>query len=144
MAHVREQIRSAVVTAVSGLTTTGARVYESRVLPLEATSLPALCVYTRSDTPSYDDGRMNAIPARVLDIHIEGYCRGDDQSVLDDIAAEVETAMAGSTTVRAFGPMWLGAQEMRVDGEGEALVSVIDMAWTLHYSTAEGAPSVAV
>lgn len=144
MPHVREQIRGAVVTAVTGLATTSTRVYNSRTLPVGASLLPCLCIYTRTDTPDYSRGQMARTPRRVLDIHVEGYVKGDDQTVLDDIAAEVETALFASATVQAFGPFWLGEQTMSVDGEGEHLVSVIDMVFRCDYATVEGAPNTAV
>lgn len=144
MPHVREQIRGAVVTAVTGLTTTSTRVHNSRTLPLGSSALPALCVYTRTDTPDYSRGQMSRTPRRQLDIHVEGYVLGDDQTVMDDIAAEVETALFASATVQAFGPFWLGEQTMSVDGEGEKLVSIIDMVFRCEYATVEGAPNTAV
>ncbi|MEY2654030.1 MAG: hypothetical protein RLZZ524_1058, partial [Pseudomonadota bacterium] len=42
--HLRQQIREAVAGAVTGLTTTGARVYQGRVYPLEDAQLPGLTV----------------------------------------------------------------------------------------------------
>lgn len=141
MSHAREQIRAAVVTAVGGLTTTGVRVYESRFLPLPALGQPALCVYTRLDTPDYGNGTMERKPQRMLEVHIEGYASGDDQSVLDDIAAEVETAIYANSALEVLvGGVWLGEQTMRVDGEGQELVSVIDMVFNISYSTVEGVP----
>lgn len=132
------------VTAVTSLATTSTRVYSSRVLPLTTAAFPCLCVYTRSDTPDYAAGHMARTPRRELEIHVEGYVRGDDQSVLDDIAAEVETAVFGSAALAAFGPMWLGEQTMGVDGEGEALLSTIDMIFRCQYATVEGSPQTAV
>lgn len=40
MAHLREQIRDRVVTDLTGLTTTGSRVFRSRIYPLENNDLP--------------------------------------------------------------------------------------------------------
>ncbi len=54
MAHVRKQIRDAIVTAVTGLTTTGSNVFRSRIYPLESGKLPGLCVYTKSETVEFD------------------------------------------------------------------------------------------
>jgi hypothetical protein len=146
MAHVREQLRSAAVSAVTGLSTTSTRVYENRVLPLGSGLLPALCVYTRTDSPTYAGGYAMNTPMRTVELHIEGYCSGDDQSVLDDIAKEVETAIFGSggSSLRALARVWLGDQTMSVDGEGEKVISVIDMVFRCDYATVEGAPSVAV
>jgi hypothetical protein len=47
LAHLRKQIRDNVVTALTGLSTTGSRVYGSRVYPMAAANLPGLCVYAR-------------------------------------------------------------------------------------------------
>ena len=49
MSHVRKQIRDAVVTALTGLSTTGSRVYKSRIYPLETGKLPGLAIYTKSE-----------------------------------------------------------------------------------------------
>jgi hypothetical protein len=50
--HLRRQIREAIGTAVTGLTTTSTRVYQSRVVPLQDTNLPALLIYTRAERSS--------------------------------------------------------------------------------------------
>ena len=45
--HKRQQIREAVGTRITSLTTTGSNVFQSRVYPLETGNLPALIVYTK-------------------------------------------------------------------------------------------------
>jgi len=50
LAHLRKQIRDNVVTVLTGLSTTGSRVYASRVYPMAAANLPGLCVYTKSES----------------------------------------------------------------------------------------------
>ena len=47
--HVRQQIRSAIITQVTGLTTTGINVFEHRVYPLAEDDLPAIVVSTTSE-----------------------------------------------------------------------------------------------
>ena len=49
MAHLRKQIRDNVVTALTGLSTTGSRIYASGVDPIAAANLPGLCVYAESE-----------------------------------------------------------------------------------------------
>ena len=49
MPHIRKQIRDAIATAVTGLTTTGSRVHKSRVNDLAASELPLLAIYTTSE-----------------------------------------------------------------------------------------------
>ena len=38
-AHIRRQVREAIGTALTGLTTTGSRVFQSRAYPLETTDV---------------------------------------------------------------------------------------------------------
>ena len=61
MAHVRQQIRDQIVTALTGLTTTGSNVFRSRIFPLEQTKLPALCIFTKSEATEFDTITINAV-----------------------------------------------------------------------------------
>ena len=54
MAHARQSIRDNVVTAVTGLSTTGTNVFRSRVYPLGENKLPALCIYTVAGEVEYN------------------------------------------------------------------------------------------
>ena len=47
--HLRQQIRERIGTTLTGLSTTGSNVFQSRVYPLEDTNLPALVIYTKSE-----------------------------------------------------------------------------------------------
>jgi len=47
--HIRQQIREQFATQITGLTTTGSNVYQSRVYNLETGDLPAIIVYTKSE-----------------------------------------------------------------------------------------------
>ena len=40
--HIRQQLRERAGTVLTGLTTTGSNVFETRIYPLENTNLPAL------------------------------------------------------------------------------------------------------
>jgi hypothetical protein len=63
--HVRQQIRERVATTLTGLTTTGSKVYQSRVYPLAANNLPGLLVFTNSETSEPDQmGRAAGTGAR--------------------------------------------------------------------------------
>jgi len=69
MSHVRQQIREAVATRLTGLTTTGVNVFASRVYSLADEKLPALAVYTRSE--SSDAANLACDLNRQLSIVIE-------------------------------------------------------------------------
>ena len=50
MAHIRQQIRDRVIADVTGLATTGANVYDSKLYTFTQGELPALAVYTQNET----------------------------------------------------------------------------------------------
>ena len=50
MAHQRKTIRDNVITTLTGLATTGSRVYNTRILPNLESNLPCLNVYTISES----------------------------------------------------------------------------------------------
>jgi len=75
MAHVRQSIRDNVVTAVTGLSTTGTNVFRSNVYPLGTNKLTVLCVYTDSETVEFTGlDRTRGIECTV-DIVTEIYVR---------------------------------------------------------------------
>ena len=50
MTHIRQQIRDRIIADVTGLATTGANVYDSKLYNILQGELPALAVYTQNET----------------------------------------------------------------------------------------------
>ena len=100
MSHVRKQIRDDIVTTVTGLTTTGSKVYQSRVYPISAGSLPALTVYTKSESSVYQTIGYPRTVERTMTVVVEAYCQGTTgyDNTLDQIAVEVEEAITADVT----------------------------------------------
>ena len=73
MAHLRKQIRDNVVTALTGLSTTGSRVYTSRVYPMAAANLPGLCVYAKSEEVETTTVTRPRTQVRTLTLSVEGF-----------------------------------------------------------------------
>ena len=142
--HVRRQISAAVVSRVTGLTTTAARVFKSRVYPLTDAEMPGLCVYARSDQPNYESSSLQSIVWHELELIIEGYVKGSDDDTLDTIAEEVETALYTDQTFSGLAAgIEIGPQEIGVEGEGDKMVGVIQMGFKVFYRAAEGVPGTA-
>lgn len=101
MPHVREQIRDAAVTACTSLTTTGARVYRERLYQLRAADLPGLRIYCGAESVEPDRLGASHGQQRDMDLIVEGVARAtsDLDETLDDICAEVETALAADITL---------------------------------------------
>lgn len=140
--HVRQQIREAVATLVTGLTTTGSRVHQSRVRPLADTGLPCLLVHS-NDTERIEPADMDTLQQRELPIVIRGLAKGGDtlDDTLDTIALEVETAMA--TNPRLSGK----AQSSRLvsvdtdfDGSTDKPVGEIQLTYAFTYFVQAGSP----
>lgn len=146
MPHHRETVRDAIVSAVTGLTTTGSRVYRSRVYSLAADKLPGLVVYCRSETSEPE--LVVGIPrklVRVAQFVIEGYARAtaDVDETLDDIAAEVETAIGGSQLSNAARDCTLTGTDIDFADGGDVPLGIIRMTFAVTYRTAENAPTAA-
>lgn len=99
MAHVRQQCRDAIVTALRGTVTAGGNVIVRKVYDSARTSLPALAV--NEDNEQRKPITMPA-PRRMevtsdFDVTIYAEDNADCEATLDDIAVEVETALAMPT-----------------------------------------------
>lgn len=100
MPHGRKQIRDAVKVLLTGLATTGARIYAGRVEPLTAAECPGLNVRVSEETP-IDDMRtlLEEEAFRAVGIAVEGYILAGGEEALDQIALEVEQALEADPTI---------------------------------------------
>ena len=140
MSHVRQQIRDDIVSTLTGLTTTGSNVFRSRIFPLEETNLPALCIYTKSETSEYDTIGLPRSVNRVLDVAVEAYVKGvsNYDNTLDTIAVEVEEAIAADITLGGVAKdAKITAFEADFAGDGEQPVAVGRFTVTVEYRTVE-------
>jgi len=140
MSHVRQQIRDDIVTTLTGLTTTGSNVFRSRIFPLEQTNLPALVIYSKSETSEYDTIGLPRSVNRVLDVAVEAYVKGvsNYDNTLDTIAVEVEEAIAADVTLGGLAKdAQITAFEADFAGDGEQPVAVGRFIITVEYRTVE-------
>ena len=143
--HVRKQLREAVATLVTSLTTTGTRVYQSRVYPLQTSELPCLVITTDGD--QVDNITMNnpAQQQRETRVRIEAYARAtatlDD--TLDLICKEVEIAIAGASTSLVKGLMYNGCQ-IDIEAIGDQPVGKASMIFSKDLYTVSNAPDVLI
>ena len=146
MPHIRQNIRDNIITTVTGLTTTGSRVYRSRVYPLAHAKLPGLCVYT-----SNEDSAPSTLSApkdldRDVEVIVEAYVRGTSNydNTLDTICSEVEAAMAGDLDRgNNAKDTFLNRTEFEFSDEGDQPVGMARMTFTVEYRTAENNATVA-
>lgn len=134
MAHARTQIRDAVVTAVTGLTTTTTNVYSGRVYPFD--TLPCLAVYANEEAIDEEGGVMGAVDSRALTITIEGRARvaTSVDDTLDTISKEIETAIGTDSTLGGLVECArLQATSLTLDGEAEQETGLIQLIYLIYY-----------
>ena len=96
MAHLRKQIRDNVVIVLTGLSTTGSRVYASRVYPMAAANLPGLCVYAKSEEVETTTITRPRTQVRTLTLSVQDFAVATSglDNTLDAISLEVKEALA--------------------------------------------------
>lgn len=147
MAHVRTTIRDQIVTALTGLTTTGANVYKTRIYPLAEGKLPGIAVYTSNENINYLTINPPRSLSRVVSVAVEIYVKGvanyDDE--LDQVCSEVETALYTSVAITApIRDVMVTSFTSEFSGDGDQPVCVARLDVDVQYLTDEGAPEVGV
>lgn len=142
MAHPRTQIRQATIAALDGATAAGARVHDTRVDPFRKGDLPALSVYTLSESSDKASGGLD----REVQLEIAGWVSGADAAAvaraMDDLAVQIEDAMAADAGLRgtASDSVLTGTEpQIRAeDGKSDPLVGIITLTYTVTYQTTLG------
>lgn len=145
--HIRQQIREQVATTLTGLTTTGSNVFQSRVYHLQNSNLPSLLIYTTDETSEAVTIGSTRTFERILELNIEGYAKATSNSddTVDTIAKEVEVALSSDVTLNGLAKdCFIESTEISYNGEGEQPLAVIKMIFAVHYTTAEGSPDTAL
>lgn len=142
--HVRQQLREAIAVVVTNLTTTGARVFQSRAYPLQETDLPCLLVKTESERIDYQTIHASTLQERDITVTIEAVARATSNldDTLDKICKEVEIAINAASTI---------SKDIRLIGTnldtsviGNQPVGLATMIYKMKVYTLSNAPDVAV
>ena len=134
--HIRQQIREKFGTTLNNLTTTGTRVHQSRVYPLE--TLPALVIYTKSETSEPIVISTNRLMNRELFVVVEGYVKATSNfdDTIDTISKEVEEAIAADTTLGGLAKdCYLESTEIEFNAEGEKPLGYVSLTFCLLYTS---------
>lgn len=142
--HLRRQIRGAVTALLTGLPTTGSRVYASRVHPLNESELPALRVYTDEETATIAGmAGAGSLLERRLAVRVEAVVMavsGFDDTA-DQISKEVESALAADYSLGGLVKwMFLSRISQELSGEGDRPVALQVMTFEALYYAGANAP----
>jgi hypothetical protein len=137
--HPRQSIREAIKTALVNQTDAGARVYESRMAPLRKGGLPAIIVYTVSE--SVEESSRHTAP-RILDRHVqvavEVATKASDNvdDLLDDLAVQIEKALDKDPTLgNKANDVFLTSTEIELFEEQSERIGAMKMVYDVWYST---------
>ena len=139
MPHVRQSIRDNIVTAVTGLSTTGSNVYRTQIYPLEHSNLPGLCVYSNLEDVVVDNMSGTRGLERTCDVIIEAFVRATSNydNTMDTICAEIEAAMASDLTRGGNAKdCILVRSEFEYSDEGDKPMAMARLTYAVQYRTA--------
>lgn len=145
--HRAEQIVDAVIGKVTGLTTTGARVYRSRTADLADANLPALVVSLGPDTPRSDGGSSSW---SYIDGDLEIQIAGVVKETSDSAAEEKLNLIRKEVTIALMADYRQGLSFVMNTTEGQAAPELersdkvrgtMRMAFTFHYRRSRTDPS---
>ena len=151
--HVKTQIRDEVARLLTGLATTGNRVYPGRVWPLERGHKPALLIYTdNSETEVVSQSPPRTMSTTLeLQVQASALAREEDiDALLDTIEAEVAAKLGAASNDPAeplkglIKDLILSTAEKGLEAEAETPVGALRLTFLVEFSWKENDPTVAV
>jgi hypothetical protein len=140
MAHVRKLIRDNVKTTLTGLTTTGNNVYQTRVYPLAEDKLPGIAIYSSEESTLFGSMNPPRTQIRTLTLAVEIYVKAVDNydDTLDQICLEIEESLYADLTRGGYAK---DTQVLRFSsdfsGDGDQPVAYGTLEVSVDYATAE-------
>lgn len=151
MDHARKLIRDRVTTTLSGLATTGANAFKTRVYPIATASLPGLAIYTKEESVDHVSmGALGGTPRlqlRDLSLTVEIFVKGisgyDD--IVDQICEEIEEALYADSTLGGYAQS-VSVATFSADfiGEADQPLGFASLTISVQYQTREGSPDIAI
>jgi len=141
--HLRRRIRERAASRLGSLSTTGSRVYQSRIYPMESDSLPGLCIYTNDEAIDIASIGSTRTLFRELNLIVEGYASASTnlEDTLDQIGKEIEVAFSGDIKINNLAmDSHLTDVEVSLSGDGSTGMGVIRHTYLVTYQNLENTP----
>jgi hypothetical protein len=145
VAHLATQIRDKVIVAVTGLVTTGPRVFAGRVHAVERADIPCVAVDIGDEDAEYVSmGYPRDISATLaVEITAMVSIRGDFDAELNKIQSEVQAAMSADPTFTGLVVDIMYRRRMRIaDGQGDSPIAALVLSYDIIYRYTETNPEV--
>lgn len=149
--HARKQIRDAVWQRLQNLPTTGDNVFRARATELTDDEVPGIVLIMAGESAEKDTVGSPGDGARIAELTVIAYAEaaGDGvnedsiEDLLDQVAAEVETALLGADENLGGLVHHVELVGMRKEiGDGQQADGEMRLAFAIAYRTAPGAPTV--
>lgn len=148
--HVRQQIREAIASLLTGLASTGANVYQSRLIPLQADELPALLISTNAERIDALGIGVNPLLERELTITVTAVAKVSTNldDALDGMIKEVEQAINASESANTLGGLvksiLLSDIDIEMNAEAETPTGQAILTFNTQYYTQAATPDVSI
>ena len=142
--HLHKQIRDKLETLLTGLTTSGARVYANRLAPMADANLPGLRIFADSDRSEALTLHAPHMQERPLIIVVECCAKGASNldDTLDLMSKEVEIAASAGLTFGAVNlPLVYSGMEYD-DAQLDKPVGIKRLTFICTYTAMNNAPDV--
>ena len=147
MAHLRQSIRERIATDVTGLSTTGSNVFQSRFYPVEDASLPCLLVYTTSEESEVTEIASPRPMTRLLNVIVQGVVgtATNPDDTLDTISKEIEVAMASDVTINDLADnSFLSSTDIEFNADGAKPIGTVMLNYVVEYRNVDNDPESAI
>ena len=146
MAHLRQSIRERIATDVTGLSTTGSNVFQSRFYPIEDASLPCLLVYSTSEESEVTEMASPRPITRTLNVVVQGVVGATTpDDTLDTISKEIEVALAADVDINDLADnSYLSGTEIEFNADGAKPIGTVMLNYVVEYRNLDNAPETAI
>lgn len=146
MSHAHKLIRDAVKTALTGLSSTGARAYANRLYVLDDASLPALRIYCDEEQATPGSVHQPVVYDRQLLFVVE--CCAKANAALDDACDEmqrqVEVALASGISISGKHLDCFYSGSTYADDWGSTPIGIKRLTFTVPFFTLANAPDTLI
>ena len=140
MSHIRQLIRTNIVNTLVGNTSAGSNVFQTRYYPIEQGKLPAIAVYTMSESTEYATISYPRRQNRTLSVGVEIFASASSNldNTIDALAVQIEELLQVDPTRGGYAKNTdIVSFNADFDGSGEKPVGIGRFQVQILYSNLE-------
>ena len=145
--HARTLIRHAFIALLKGKTLAKDRVFDSRLYPMEHSSLPGIIIFSNNEEISTTTITHPRLQERTLRMIVECYFKAANEVNMecDCLAAQVEKTILAPSALKAvcrfdYKDCKLESIDTTLNSDGDMPIVVTSLVFAVIYAVKEGAP----